>query len=315
MKITLLVSLIISIIFLNQPCYSQSTGKIESVNSVIDGFINVRDFCISADQSEMYFTIQSPSQKLSRIAVMKKKNAGWTEPEFIPYTDESTDMEPFLSPDQLRLYFVSDRAVSDTGKKNFDIWYMTRSNLDSEWNKPVNPGWPINTDGDEFYPSLTSSGNMYFTSERPGGPGKDDIYFSRLQNGKYSVPTALDSNINTAGMEFNAFITKDEKYLIFTKYNSPEGMGSGDLYIASRHTNGSWSAAINMGPGINSKFMEYCPYYDTSAKTLYFTSRRENLENRKFKNPKEFRDYISGTENGLSKIYKVKIDIEAFDKK
>lgn len=70
--------------------------------------------------------------------------------------------------------------------------------------------------------------------------------------------------------------------LLYTKYNSKGGMGSGDLYISTRDGNGNWTEAKNLGAPINTKFMEYCPFYDQANEMLYFTSRRDDLQSRKF---------------------------------
>ena len=107
-------------------------------------------------------------------------------------------LEPFLSPDGRRLFFVSDRPLHDSigVKKDFDIWYVERNKSGEKWSNPKNIGKPINSDLDEFYPSISENNNLYFTMESPNGLGKDDIYFCRWNNGKYSDPVLLDENIN-----------------------------------------------------------------------------------------------------------------------
>ncbi|MDF3027170.1 MAG: WD40-like beta Propeller containing protein [Fluviicola sp.] len=55
--------------------------------------------------------------------------------------------------------------------------------------------------------------------------------------------------------------------------------------------------------------MEYCPFYDEKTQTLYFTSKRNLLQSKDFKNVQEFQEYVNQNENGLSKIYKVKIKL------
>ena len=119
----------------------------------------------------------------------------------------------------------------------------------------------------------------------------------------------MNDNVNTSGYEFNAFISSDERFLIYTKYNAEGGYGSGDLYIARKDQNGAWQKPENLGQIINSKYMEYCPFYDEKTQTLYFTSKRNNLQSKAFKNMLEFQDYLNQNENGLSKIYQVKISL------
>ena len=62
--------------------------------------------------------------------------------------------------------------------------------------------------------------------------GKDDIFVSKWENGKYTEPVSLSDSINSDGYEFNAFIAPDESYIIFTAYQREDGFGSGDLYMS-----------------------------------------------------------------------------------
>lgn len=291
--------------------YSQAEEKPGPANEKLDRFLNVRDFCISDDHTEAYFSVQSPFQELSHIAVMKQNGGQWSEPELMAFSNASSDLEPFLSPDQKRLYFVSNRplkAESDS-LKDYDIWYVERKSLSAAWSEPVNMGKPVNSGRDEFYPSLSTGRNLYFTSETPAGPGKDDIYLCRWNGTAYEEPVPLSAGVNSSGMEFNAFVSRDDHFLFFTRYNSSDGLGSGDLYLSKKDRAGNWGRAENLGKGINTKFMEYCPFYDEIEEVLYFTSRRNSLRPQKVKNLQEFEQLIRGSGNGLSKIYKVRFSL------
>lgn len=282
---------------------------VELVNPDLNKFQNVRDFCISPYEDEAYFTIQSPNQNLSKIVCVKNKE--WHNPILLPFCDSFSYLEPFLSNDGKRLYFASDRpkTESDTLKSDFDIWYVERKVRNGEWSKPVNIGTNVNSENNEFYPTLADNNNLYFTMEANFGLGKDDIYYCEWNGTSYSKPILLNKNINSEGYEFNAFISKDENILIYTKYNAKDGFGSGDLYVSKRNEQGEWKAAENIGNKINTQYMEYCPFYHLPSNTLYFTSKRDNLSPKTFKGLEQFQEYISGSENGLSKIYKCKIKL------
>lgn len=307
----LTIRMVISVLLINcfsLPAVSQDRLQVEIAYPQLNKFVNVRDFCISSAQDEVYFTVQSPFQEISQIAFMKKINGAWSLPELIGFSGGFSDMEPFLSPDQTTLFFASNRPLDATSamEKDYDIWYCKRPDKNAPWSAPINMGYPINSDQDEFYPSVSSNHNLYFTMDAPSGMGKDDIYVSRYQNGEYQQPEILDSAINSDGYEFNAFISKNEDFLIFTKYNHEGGYGSGDLYISRKDENNRWTEATNMGAEINTKFMEYCPFYDEDTETLYFTSRRNSIERQEFEDFSVLESYITASENGLSKIYKVK---------
>jgi hypothetical protein len=300
-------------IWLQQP-YAQTINSdfeqiIELVSPDLNKFQNVRDFFISPNEDEAYFTVQSPNQDLSKIVCVK--NSKWDNPILQPFCDSYSYLEPFLSDDGKRLYFSSDRpkTESDTLKSDFDIWYVERKDRNSVWSEPVNSGSQVNSENDEFYPTLADNNNLYFTMEANLGLGKDDIYYCKWNGTSYSKPILLNKNINSEGYEFNAFVSKDENLLIYTKYNSNDGFGSGDLYFSKKNEQGEWKTAENMGNKINTRYMEYCPFYDMQSNTLYFTSKRSNLSPKTFKDLRKFQEYISGSENGLSKIYKCKIKL------
>ena len=288
--------------------------NVKLFNEKLNEFQNLRDFCISQNHDEVFFTVQSPNQDLSQIAFMKKTNGNWSRPELLPFCDEHRYLEPFLSYDGTRLYFVSDRPLNDsiTVRKDFDIWHVTRNGSHDKWSEPINMGRPVNSTLDEFYPTLSNNNNLYLTIDAPSGLGKDDIYYCRWDGEKYSKPVLLNNNINSSGYEFNAFISKDESFLIYTKYNADDGFGSGDLYIARKDISGEWQQAKNLDKPVNTPDMEYCPFYDGSNKTLYFTSRRNKLESRRFKNLKAYQSYISSGENGLSRIFQYKIELNKY---
>ena len=307
--------IILLVLCLNQTI-AQEKNNITQFNSALNKFLNVRDLCISENGSEAFFTIQSPLQDISQIAYIQKKGNEWTEPELMSFSSSYMDLEPFLSHDGKRLFFVSNRPLDDLSKekKDFDIWYVERGGSDQKWSMPKNIGAPINSGLNEFYPSLSKNNNLYFTLESPNGLGKDDIYFSRWENGSYSTPQLLDKNINTPGYEFNAFISKEEDFILFSRYNEEDGLGSGDIYISVKDDRGNWEKARNIGAPINTKYMEYCPFYHEGDQTLYFTSRRNELSPKLFNSVSEFQEYMYESNNGLSKIYMTHLKIKGITK-
>lgn len=300
------VKISIFLLFFITICLGQ---EVIIVNPELNKYHNIRDFCISSDENEVFFSIQSPNQELSQIVVVKNKK--WKNPILLSFCDGYSYLEPFLSKDGNKLYFASNRPhnQTDTTKSNFDIWYVERKSSNNDWSEPINIGNPVNTENDEFYPTLADNGNLYFTMDSKLGLGKDDIYCCKWNGTEYSKPILLNNNINSDGYEFNAFISKDESFIIYTKYNSKDGYGSGDLYISRKDVNNQWKLAENMGNTINTKYMEYCPFYDSNTNTLYFTSKRANLLPRKFQNTEQYLETITGSHNGLSKIYKYKLKI------
>jgi Tol biopolymer transport system component len=244
-----------------------------------DGFIstpiNERDFAISPDEKEIYFTIASPRSDFQTIVFCKKLKSGeWTKPEVVSFAGMYSDLEPTFSADGKTLYFASNRPVSGTEPKDFDIWKVTREI--NGWSTPVNLGAPINTAEDEFYPSIPKTGNLFFTASYQGrGIGREDIYCAEWKENKYQTPQPLDSAVNSKVDEFNAFVSPDEDYILFTCFGRRDDAGGGDLYISVKNSAGKWQPAKCLTE-MNSKYLEYCPYVSPDGKKLFFTSTRYN---------------------------------------
>ena len=296
-----------------QLAFSQSNSKVEAMlPELFIQFPNVRDFTISSSEDEAFFTAQSPLGEISVIMQIKKEDSLWLKPTIVPFSGIFSDLEPFLSRDGLKLYFVSNRPLDNASKaeKDYDIWYVKRENPEKPWSDPINIGSPINSEHNEFYPSVANNHNLYFTSDAPASKGKDDIFVSPWEKDHYTEPVSLDDSINSAGYEFNAYIAPDESFLIFTGYGREDGLGSGDLYISYHKADGSWSLAQNLGSAVNSDKMDYCPFVDMKNAILYFTSKRSQLEKhgKGFDSLISFLAEITKYENGLSRIYKVSFE-------
>ncbi|AOW20958.1 TolB family protein [Urechidicola croceus] len=310
MKIVVLFFILISNII-----FSQNIENIDSVEAYefdfFNEFPNVRDISISNNQAEMYFTIEGFKKEFSFIAVSKKINGVWQRPKVAPFSGKDKDLEPFLSPDNLKLFFASNRAIeSNNPKEDMDIWYVERESLNTQWSKPIHIEAPINTDKDEFYPAITNSGNLYFTSAyEEDSKGKEDIYISKLVDGKYIKPMSLGDAINSETYEFNAYVSPDERIIIFSSYRRSDTVGGTDLYISFKDQQDNWKPAINLGEGINSDKIDYCPFIDFKSNTVYFTSERseQNQNYETHQNIQEILNEMKSHPNGLSRIFKVNL--------
>lgn len=307
------VMLYLFLFFLSHEVMTQPLQKaVPAFLNLLNDYPNVRDFTISANGKEAYFSAQSPLGDLSAIMWIKNIDARWSTPEIASFSGKYQDLEPFLSSDGLTLYFASNRPKNDSSLelKDYDIWYVERVEKNADWSTPINLGSPVNTEHNEFYPSVAKNNNLYFTSDLPESKGKDDIFFAQWENDAYTKPISLGDSINSDGYEFNAYVADDESYLIFSGYNREDGHGSADLYISYKNKDQPWSKAKNMGSRVNSKQMDYCPYINSNTNTLYFTSKRNNLEVPEigFNSSSEFLNEITSYENGQSRIYKIPFD-------
>ena len=209
------------------------------------------------------------------LVYLEKVNTRWSEPKVAPFSGEYSDLEPCFSPDGKRLYFVSNRPLSGTGDpKDADIWCVER--IDEGWAEPQNLGLPINTSGNEFYPSVTANHDIYFCARYKQNIGGEDLYVSRFVNGGYTTPVNLGPSINTKFNEYNAWISPDENCIIFTSEGWGEGFGGGDLWISCRNEENGWTRPKNLGPKVNTPYFEYCPSITPDGRYLFFTSNRSS---------------------------------------
>jgi len=288
--------------------------QIEPALDILKDYDKVRDFTMNNNQTEAYVSVQSNLEEKSIILKVSKENGKWSKVDIASFSGKYKDLEPFLSPDNLKLFFVSNRPLAEEGElKDVDIWFVERATTTSDWSEPKNIGAPINTEADEFYPSVAKNGNLYFTSVGHNAMGEDDIFVSEYNNGTYSKPIALKGGVNTKSYEYNSFISPNEDYLIFGGYNRQDGFGSGDLYISFKNKDNTWTQAKNLGDKINSKFMDFCPFITLSGEHIYFTSRRSNLDtNNTITSAKKLLEEFNSYQNGFSRIYKTSFDVNTF---
>lgn len=289
-------------------CLAQSPAPELFMGNILNTGMQERDMAISPDGTEMYYTLQSGQGVFSTILIKRKQaNGSWSDPEVASFSGRFADLEPAFSKDGMKLYFASNRPVNSEAKKDFDIWVTERNG--STWTEPRNLGAPVNTPGNEYYPSVASSGNLYFTGEYPGGIGREDIYVAKWEKGVYQAPVPLDTAVNSKTYEFNAFVSPDEGFIIFTSYGRKDDTGGGDLYISRRDAAGRWQKAVNL-KALNSRRLDYCPFVDLNRNLLYFTSNRFDIP-ASYDKAVSYRDLhtrYNSPLNGSDNIYVVPFD-------
>lgn len=200
----------------------------------------------------------------------------WSEPKTILSHEKFGFNDPFLSPDENRLYFISQRALDGmSAKQDYDIWYVEKEK--GGWSEPINAGPNINSNKDEYYISFTQGGTMYFSSNKLASKERQnnfDIYSAENVAGKFQVAIALGDSVNTRNYEADVFVDPEETYIIFCARRD-EGLGRGDLYISFKNSDGSWTKSINMGDEINTKNHELCPFVSKDGKYFFYTSNQD----------------------------------------
>ena len=136
---------------------------------------------ISVDGNTLYFSSNRPGGVGGMdIYMSKKEGDSWGNPINLgpEVNSEKNDVFPFVHADGM-LFYASD---GKGGLGGYDVFY-TKPNEDKVFSKPENVGKPFNSEADDFGLILDAEGkNGYFSSNRAGGKGEDDIYSFRTEN-------------------------------------------------------------------------------------------------------------------------------------
>lgn len=139
---------------------------------------------------------------------------------------------PFISRDGKTFYMA--RGPQYGGSGGIDIWVSTREKADDPWGAPVNVGPPANSSANDFCPTISRDGHLfYFISNRSGGCGGDDIYATRLRPDGWDPVANLGCDAaggpNSAGNEASPF-PLPERAVGPTLYFSSTRAGTPDIY-------------------------------------------------------------------------------------
>lgn len=281
------------------------TDKVEIFGEgIVSTNLYERDIAISPNGKELIYSLGDYKQQKRCLVRIIKFEEKWSEPEILNISGKYQDIEPFYADEGQKLFFASNRPImKDSEREDYNIWYSDR--VGNKWSEPKAMNEKINSEKDEFYPSLSSNGNLYFTATRKEGMGLEDIFVSKLIDGDYQDAIALDSTINTKHYEFNSYINPEENLLIFSSFGRVDEYGGGDLYYSIKDKDGKWSIAQNMGKSINSPQLDYSPFIDSSSKNLYFTSERIEDSPDMINNIEELRTFSNKIQNGTGNIYKI----------
>lgn len=241
---------------------------------IISTSLFTRDVAMTPEGDEIYFSSVLGMYVVTQILHTRYENGKWTEPEIAPFSGnpDYMDVEPAISPDGKRLFFLSSRPDSAAGVPagSQDIWVVDR--IGDGWSEPYNLGKPVNTEAPEFFPSVTNDGTLYFTRTTGGG---SFIFRSRLMDGKYAEPEKLPEQVNSVRAQYNAFISPDESFLITCVAGREDCLGGDDYYISFRDEDDSWVGPINMGDKVNTDGgRQHSPYVSPDGKYFFFMSSR-----------------------------------------
>ena len=179
-------------------------GKPQAIASELNSVYDEGACCFSPDGKTMYLTQCTTAPyypRYAKIMVSTRTDAAWSKPKelVIAHDTLSSFAHPAVSPDGQWLYFVSDMAG---GMGGLDIW-RCRLLTSTEVGYAENLGEPVNTPGDEMFPTFRPNGDFYFSSNGHPRLGGLDVFFIAAGDKKIHHPGyPLNSQGDDFGMTF-----------------------------------------------------------------------------------------------------------------
>lgn len=196
-------------------------------------------------------------------------------------------------------YLIFTGCGRTGGLGSCDLYYSERNG--TRWSVATNMGAGVNTTASESQPSLSRDGKLlFFTSNRSGGLGKDDLYVTgKLPDGRWSTPVNLGPTVNTAENDRYPFWAADNRTLYFTSNGRP-GMGGADLFKTVLDDRNQWETPLNLGYPINTPGEETNLFVALDGKTAYFSKGvKDDIDIYQFELPQPLRHapatYVAGT--------------------
>ncbi len=221
-----------------------------------------------------YFTVEG-NILFSRIIgnqedlyMSTKTDTGFTVAEPVKALNtDANEGSQCISPDGNFIFLTGCERRDSYGWCDIYVSFRTENG----WSTPKNIGPNINTDAWETQPCISADGNtLYFVSNREGGYGGSDIYWSEYLNGAWTKPQNMGPTINTKNQEESPYIHPDGKSMYFISNGHP-GMGKKDIFLSHKGPDG-WEDPQNLGYPINQKGDEYGLFVDISGNTAFFAS-------------------------------------------
>lgn len=232
---------------------------------------------VNADETSLFFTSRKFNYETQdyyeKIFSSKKKSGVWGRPLHVQFSEDMEVHEAIsgLFPDGLAMLVYQ----GDVHKG--DIFYSSYSN--GKWSELKDLGKNINTSHHESSACLSPQGStLYFVSNRPGGMGGRDIYYSNYDNSKNSWGPAINIGppINTPFDEEGVFLHPGGRLMYFAS-KGHAGMGGYDIYYSelkgTQNESGNWQMPVNAGYPVNTTRDNVYASLSADGKRVYFSSQ------------------------------------------
>ncbi|MCX6215105.1 OmpA family protein [Spirosoma sp.] len=219
---------------------NKALSKTEIFNRTLNTKYHEGPMTFTKDQNVIVFTRNNASKgksgkssdgvKKLKLYSSINKNGKWVDIQELPFNNNEYSVgHPAFSPDDTKLYFVSDMPGGYGGT---DIYVVEYTN--GQWGSPVNMGKEINTEGNEMFPFAAENGSLYFSSDGHEGLGGLDVFMAELKEGiAYKGVQNVGAPINSEKDDFG-FITDNNGASGYFSSNRKKGISDDDIYSFRR---------------------------------------------------------------------------------
>ena len=263
--------------------YSDWSAPI-NLGPIVNSTATDRGPAISKDGLSLYFASTRLSGSFGGediyVSQRESQDSEWGPPVNLGPIINTTanEMVPAFSRDGHLMFFATNRPFGFGG---LDIWVSRREHThdDFGWQPPENLGAGVNSTSIDAGPSYFDNDEvgvpqLYFNSNRLGGPGISNIYVSeQAADGSFGA-ASLVPELSSLGETSRSSIRHDGREIFFNS-NRPGSINTFDLWVATRETVfDAWSEPINLGATLNSGPLDVHPYISSDRETLFFASTR-----------------------------------------
>ncbi|MFN8346058.1 MAG: OmpA family protein [Spirosomataceae bacterium] len=291
----------------------------EELSDTVNQFILQYFPALTADGETLLFTALKPEND-EDLFITTYKDGHWSTPVSVSERINTADNEGTgtLSADGRTLVFTACNRSDGYGSCDLYISHK----FGNDWEKPKNLGMAVNSPYWESQPALSPDGHtLYFISDRTGGTGGRDVWFSTLlTNGQWTAAQNLGNIINTPEDEASPFLHANGRTLFFAS-EGHEGLGGYDLFVTDSTATG-WRPPRNLGYPINTSDNQVALVITADGQYGYYSLDTKRLGNQRvsrlyrFRLPDELKaqfnvaNYLKGMVTDIRTKKPIKAEIE-----
>lgn len=228
---------------------------------------------LTVDESKIIYTKRNSNSPSSDedIFISTRINGEWIPSQSISRAINTPLNEGActISADGRTLIFTACEGRKSYGSCDLYISYRNGNN----WTTPENLGETVNSKYWDSQPALSADGRtLYFSSNRPGGEGKRDLWVTSRTADGWSEPTNLGKPVNTPKDETTPFIHVNGQSLFYSS-DGHYGFGGLDLFVTQKTKN--WCEPRNLGYPINTMNDEISLFINALGTNGYYASEND----------------------------------------